>query len=69
MIEADKAFQLIMDRPGNWGTQKIPFSDSNNRILAEEILSDRDFPPFDRVSMDGIGIVYQQLIDGQKLLI
>jgi molybdopterin molybdotransferase len=66
MIEADKAFQLIMDRPGNWGTQKIPFSDSNTRILAEEIFSDRDFPPFDRVSMDGIGIVYQQLIDGQK---
>jgi molybdopterin molybdotransferase len=60
MIKADKAFKLIMDRPGNWGTEKIHFSDSNNRILAEKIIADRDFPPFNRVSMDGIGIVYQQ---------
>jgi molybdopterin molybdotransferase len=66
MIKADKAFKLIMDRPGNWGTEKIHFSDSNNRILAEKIIADRDFPPFNRVSMDGIGIVYQQLIEGQK---
>jgi molybdopterin molybdotransferase len=66
MIEANKAFNLIMERPGNWGTEKIQFSDSNNRILAEDIFADRDFPPFDRVSMDGIGIVYQHLINGQK---
>lgn len=65
MIAADKAFELIMDRPGVWGHEEIPFYKANNRILSEDIIADRDFPPFDRVTMDGIGIVYNKLSDGQ----
>ena len=65
MISADKAFNLIMERPGDWGQEEIPFYKAYNRILCEEIIADRDFPPFDRVSMDGIGIVYDKLSTGQ----
>jgi len=25
MIAADKASRLIMERPGNWGVEKVPF--------------------------------------------
>jgi len=61
MIAAEKAFNLIMGRPGNWGTEKVPFYETNNRILAEDIYADRDFPPFNRVSMDGIGLVFEEI--------
>ena len=36
------------------------------RVLAEPIKADRDFPPFDRVAMDGIAIQYEQFSNGQK---
>lgn len=40
----------------NFGTEKISLSESHNRILAEDIRADRDFPPFNRSAMDGIAI-------------
>jgi len=60
MISANKAFSLIMENTGNWGIEEIPFYDAVGRILREDILADRDFPPFDRVTMDGIGIKYSE---------
>jgi molybdopterin molybdotransferase len=66
MIAADKAFNLIMERLGKWGKEEIFFDKAYNRILAEDIIADRDFPPFNRVSMDGIGIVYDKLNAGQE---
>lgn len=35
-------------------------------ILAEEIKADRDYPPFDRVAMDGIAINYKAFQEGKK---
>lgn len=46
--------------------EKIPLQQSANRVLAEVIKADRDFPPFDRVSMDGIAVKFQSLSDGIK---
>ncbi len=37
-------------------SEKVPFREAYGRILQEPILADRDFPPFDRVMMDGIAI-------------
>ena len=39
---------------------------SLGRVLKEEILADRDFPPFDRVSMDGIAINYAAFKKGKS---
>ncbi|MRH99082.1 molybdopterin molybdenumtransferase MoeA [Kriegella sp. EG-1] len=35
--------------------------------LAEDLIADRPFPPFDRVTMDGIAIVYEQFKNGQRI--
>lgn len=67
MIAADKAFDLIMERPGDWGQEEIPFYKAYNRILSEDIIADRDFPPFDRVTMDGIGIAFDKLSEGHRV--
>jgi molybdopterin molybdotransferase len=38
---------------------RVAFNEAYGRILREPILADRDFPPFDRVMMDGIAIGYK----------
>lgn len=58
MISANKAYELIMENPGNWGNEEIDFQNSVGRVLDEDIKADRDFPPFNRVTMDGIGIAF-----------
>ena len=37
MITAEKAFDLIMELHGYWGAEKVPFYETNNRILVENI--------------------------------
>ncbi len=44
----------------------MPFNESLGRILKENITADRDFPPFNRVSMDGIAISYDSFTNGQR---
>ncbi len=46
--------------------EKILLQQSVNRVLAEVIKADRAFPPFDRVSMDGIALKYQAIKSGIK---
>ncbi len=39
-------------------TEEVSFENCLGRVLAEAITADRDFPPFNRVMMDGIAIRY-----------
>lgn len=48
---------------------KISLSDveqATGKVLAEVVLADRDFPPFDRVTMDGISIAFDQWEQGKR---
>jgi molybdopterin molybdotransferase len=56
MITSSKALQIILNNIESFGTEEIDFNDSLGRVLKEDIKADRDFPPFNRASMDGIGI-------------
>ena len=58
MITVEKALEIILSESQDFGVEKIPFMESLGRVLKEDIGADRDFPPFDRVSMDGIAIYY-----------
>jgi molybdopterin molybdotransferase len=60
MISANKAYDLIMENRRTWGEEELPFYEAVGRVLTEDIIADRDFPPFDRVTMDGIGISYKE---------
>lgn len=60
MISVTQAKEIIKALPYNFGVETINFTDSVQRILAQDIVADRPFPPFDRVSMDGIAIAYEQ---------
>jgi molybdopterin molybdotransferase len=67
MISVAQALQTVLNSFQDFGVEEIPFIKSVGRILKEEIVADRDFPPFNRVSMDGIAIDFQQFRNGQRV--
>ena len=66
MISVEQALQTILNSTQYFGVEEIPFIKSVGRILKEDIKADRDFPPFNRVSMDGIVIDYTSFKNGQR---
>ena len=64
MITSNKALQLILNQTENFGSEQIDFKNSIGRILKEDIVADRDFPPFNRASMDGIAITVEPFNKG-----
>ena len=56
MIPADEALALVLSKVITPITENIDIDEAVGRILKEDIVADRDFPPFNRVMMDGIAI-------------
>ena len=69
MISSQEALQIILNSTENFGIEEIPFLESLNRVLKEDIRADRDFPPFNRVSMDGIAISFSAFSEGKRTFI
>jgi molybdopterin molybdotransferase len=53
MISFEDAYNIVMNSAVKMGTEVIPFTDSLNRILAGNVISDIDMPPFNKSSVDG----------------
>ena len=66
MITSQKALQIILDNTEDFGIEEIPFLGSLGRILKEDIIADREFPPFNRVSMDGIAVSHDTFSKGTR---
>ncbi len=56
MISVEEACQIIASTVKDFGTELIPLDQAVGRVLREELFADRDFPPYNRVTMDGIAI-------------
>jgi molybdopterin molybdotransferase len=66
MISVEEANQIISERTQDFGTEMIDLENGIGRVLREDIFADRDFPPYDRVTMDGIAIRYDAFDKGRK---
>ncbi len=66
MVSVSEASRIILNNLYSPGTITCPLTESVGKVIAETITADRDFPPFDRVMMDGIGVSYEQLLSGQR---
>lgn len=64
MISFEEAFQKVLDHPLDLGDEHTTLLQSTGRILAEDIKADRDFPPFDRSTKDGIAINFSGIEKG-----
>jgi molybdopterin molybdotransferase len=66
MTTVKQAEKLIQSQIRNFGTEYIPFESALGRVLAEDIIADRDLPPFNRVTMDGIAVSYHSIEKGTR---
>lgn len=64
MITVEEAYKIVLNHHLASKTELIDIALAQGRILAEDIYADRDFPPFDRVTMDGIAIQYNTFQKG-----
>lgn len=53
MIPFEKAQEIVAKHTIEISTEKVQFIDSLGRVLAEDITSDMDMPPFDKTAVDG----------------
>jgi molybdopterin molybdotransferase len=53
MISFEQAYKIVIDSAILLPTETVNLLSSLNRVLAEDIFSDMDMPPFDKSAMDG----------------
>ena len=66
MITVEEALKIVQDEARDFGVEEVSLQEGMGRILREPIFADRDFPPYDRVTMDGIAINFDRFQQGQK---
>jgi len=60
MLKFEQALQTVKEKLGiprpALATQTVPLEQALGRVLAEDVLADRDVPPFDRSTRDGYAV-------------
>ena len=57
MIDYAQALEIILEHtPGPGAPESVPLAGAVGRILAGEVSSDVDLPPFNRSAMDGFAV-------------
>jgi len=53
MISFEEAYETVIKSVRRTGSETVSFIESLSRILAEDVVSDMDMPPFNRATVDG----------------
>jgi len=53
MIPFKQAFDMVMNSVRQLDSERVPLAEAANRVLAEDVRSDMDMPPFNKSAMDG----------------
>ena len=67
MITSEQATSIIYDACLPLGNERAPLTQATGRVLREPVSADRDFPPFHRVTMDGIAYAWDSLPENRTL--
>ena len=71
MLRYDEARQIVItqagSRPRSVATSKLSVGEALGYVLAEEIRTDREYPPFDRSTRDGFAVRASEAAAGAKL--
>jgi molybdopterin molybdotransferase len=68
MLSVKEAFQKVLNTSISLNTEEVSIKNSSQRVLATDIYSTREQPPFDRVAMDGIAInIEKQILAKYKI--
>lgn len=66
MVTVEQAEKIVLEQIKDYGTEQLYFEDAAGRVLAEDLKADRDLPPYDRVTMDGIAISFDAFERGTR---
>lgn len=66
MLTYKQAQQLIESQAKSFGQETLALDEAFERVLAEPIFADRDYPPFNRATMDGYAINFKDWKSGTK---
>ncbi len=66
MITPREAEQLISDHLPTFDAAERSLEEAHGQILRETVTADRDLPPYDRITMDGIAIAYAAWQAGRR---
>ncbi|HNY02221.1 MAG TPA: molybdopterin molybdotransferase MoeA [Bacteroidales bacterium] len=56
LISFEAALEIVLKEASPVGAERVPLPDSVGRVLAGQVLSDMDMPPFDKSAVDGYAI-------------
>ncbi|MEM9303845.1 MAG: molybdopterin molybdenumtransferase MoeA, partial [Pseudomonadota bacterium] len=65
LTSVNDAWRAIEAAVPRWPVETVRVEHASGRILAEAVAADRDQPPFDRVTMDGIAVASSALTAGR----
>lgn len=68
LLSVEKATEIILNQHIDFGTELVSINTALGRTIAEPIVADRDFPPFDRVTMDGIAVDFTSIKGDKQVL-
>jgi molybdopterin molybdotransferase len=66
MVSVAEASSIILAHPFDPSKENVQLIQATGRFLAEQIKADRDLPPFDRVTMDGIALRSSEFQQGTR---
>ena len=66
MLSVSDAFSITHDHLLVLPTETVSLDEANGRVLRQAVHADRDFPPFNRVAMDGIAIRFADFKVGNR---
>ncbi|MBI1819311.1 MAG: molybdopterin molybdotransferase MoeA [Nitrospirae bacterium] len=61
MVSVDEALQIVLGQTRRMGKERVPIQDVFGRVLAEEIISRREHPPWDNSAMDGYAVCREDI--------
>jgi molybdopterin molybdotransferase len=66
LIDVATAQELVSKNLHDFGEEQVTLTEACGRVLREPVLAERDQPPFDRVTMDGIAIASGDFAAGTR---
>lgn len=69
LISVEDAYDIVQSQAKDFGIEVVPLNKGIGRVLREDWTCDRDLPPYNRVTMDGVAINYEGAMGRSELLI
>lgn len=66
LLTVEEAETAVLASAVLYPPEICPVDDAAGRVLRQDVVADRDLPPFDRVTMDGIAVSHAAWLEGRR---